>query len=344
MATLRQIEANRSNALRSTGPAPEARERTRRNALKTGLAGRGVVLPHDVEAAVAERVEQWIEALRPADHFQRWAVAQAAMESVRVEHCQRQEADQRALLAFRAELSWDEVRALDAAALAETLARKPALVSRQLRTTAQGCAALLGRWELLKLILIASGGWDDAQQAMALDLLGVPVALRAGSMLLEPPAGADPVEHLKALVDDEIARLSELQEGVLAEVDAAEREAAVAGRYDDAELKRLRRYESSCMGHLRWAVAQLSPAPAAVEAAAAPAVAVEVAVAVADITAAPAAAAVPPPPPEPSDAACVLGAPAMTPTVAIPGDATAPRPEPGSRRAHRARRRAAHRR
>ncbi len=81
---------------------------------------------------------------------------------------------------------------------------------------------------------------------MALDLLGVPVALRAGSMLLEPPAGADPVEHLKALADDEIARLSELQEGVLAEVDAAEREAAIAGRYDDAELKRLRRYESSC--------------------------------------------------------------------------------------------------
>src|SRR5262245_45554301 len=146
MATLRQIEANQKNALRSTGPSLEARDRTRRNALKTGLTGQGVVLPFDLEHDVAERVEQWTEALKPADHFQRWAVAQAALESIRVERCQQQEADRRALVALSAGLSWDEVRALDAAELAERLRRSPALVSRQLRTTAQGCELLLERW------------------------------------------------------------------------------------------------------------------------------------------------------------------------------------------------------
>ncbi len=341
MATLRQIEANRSNALRSTGPSPEARERTRRNALKTGLAGRGVVLPRDLEQAVARRIDERTEALRPADHFQRWAVAQAAMESVRVERCQRQEADQRTLLAMRAEHSWDEVRSLDAAELAERLSRKPALVSRQLRRTAQGCEILLERWALLTLILHASGGWDDAQQALALDLMGVPLELRAGSTLLEAPEGTDPVEHLQTLAADEVARLEALQAGVLAEVDAEEREAAVEGRYDDADLKRLRRYESSCMGHLRWAVAQLSPAPAAE----APAVAVAVAVAVADVAAAPAAEVAPPAPkpaPAPSDSACLRGE-AAPPMVEFPRDAEAPRLEPGSRRARRARRRKARR-
>ncbi len=337
MATLRQIEANRSNALRSTGPAPEARDRTRRNALKTGLAGRGVVLPHDVEHAVAERTEQWIEALRPANPFQIWAVARAALESVRLEHCQQREIALRGLLALGAEHSWDEVRGLEAAELAEKLPRKPALVSRQLRQTAQGCEVPAGavgdaqdhpaRLRRLGRRAVRPGDGPDRRAGRAAGRLDA-----AGGA-----AGVAQAEHLMGLVDDAIAGLTERQSGVLAEADAAEREAALAGRYDDAELKRLRRYEATCMGHLRWAVAQLSPAPAAVEAPAeAPAVAVEVAVAVADITAAPPPA--PKPAPEPTDAECLRGpAPEVMPVVAIPGDAEAPRLEPGSRRARRAR-------
>jgi hypothetical protein len=346
MATPRQIEANRNNALRSTGPSPEARDRTRRNALKHGLAGRGVVLPFDLEHDVAERIAQWTEALKPADHFQAWAVAQAALESIRVERCQQQEADLRALLALGAELSWDEIRALDAAELAERLRRSPALVRRQLRKTVQGCELLLERWSMLTLVLHATGGWDDAQRAVAFDLLGVPVELRPGSVLLDPPPDADPVAYLNKIAEDEVAALEKLQQGVLAVADAAEREAAQEGRYDDAELKRLRRYESSCMGRLRWAVAQLTPAPT--EAAEAPAVTVGVAVAVAEVAAAPAAAAAPPPMRDLPDSANLpvsaelVEAPA--PTVAVPAVAESPRLEPGSRRARRARRRAARRR
>src|SRR5512141_3207293 len=43
MSSLKQIEANRRNALHSTGPTPEGRERSRRNALRHGLTAETVI-------------------------------------------------------------------------------------------------------------------------------------------------------------------------------------------------------------------------------------------------------------------------------------------------------------
>ena len=68
MATARQIEANRRNARRSTGPRTEAgKARSRLNALKHGKRAVAVlplpVLPHEDPRALARRVQEWTEYL-----------------------------------------------------------------------------------------------------------------------------------------------------------------------------------------------------------------------------------------------------------------------------------------
>ena len=48
MSTEKQIEANRHNAKKSTGPkSEEGKTRTRRNALRHGLTAEQTVLPHE---------------------------------------------------------------------------------------------------------------------------------------------------------------------------------------------------------------------------------------------------------------------------------------------------------
>jgi hypothetical protein len=68
MATQAQIDANRLNALKSTGPAtPEGRQAVRFNALKTGIDATQVIIPGES----SEEFEQFAAALRhtwdPAD-------------------------------------------------------------------------------------------------------------------------------------------------------------------------------------------------------------------------------------------------------------------------------------
>src|SRR4051794_1310350 len=113
MTTPRQIEANRRNSLHSTGPrTPEGKEQSRRNALKHGVAGAGVVLPDDEQEAVAERLAQWHSSLRPWNALEEWIAEQAAVASVQVERVQHQERTLRAELARRAEDAWDDDRRL----------------------------------------------------------------------------------------------------------------------------------------------------------------------------------------------------------------------------------------
>ena len=66
MASTRQIEANRSNALKSTGPRTvEGKARSSRNALTHGLTAQEIVIPGEDAAAYQSFEQQIIDDLKP---------------------------------------------------------------------------------------------------------------------------------------------------------------------------------------------------------------------------------------------------------------------------------------
>jgi len=259
MTSLRQTEANRINALKSTGPVTDqGKQQSRRNALRHGLAGAGVVLPDDEEHAVARRAEDWAAFLDPAGDRDDWLVEQVALESVRLDRCQHQERARRAADAARAEVAWDDDRRIDAEALAAGLAKKPALLRRKLEMTTQGCGLLIERWHGLLGLLQSGAPWDGARRSLALDLLGVPPELRDGPGPLDPAPGGDPAEAQAALARAEVERLTTRQADWLDALDADEREMAILGLAPPGRvLVQLRRYEAGCQRRLRAALAQL---------------------------------------------------------------------------------------
>ena len=88
-----QLAANRANAARSTGPkTDEGKANSRRNALKHGLTGAGIVLPHEDEAVVAARFADFAEDLRPEGGVARFLTRRLALLSVRLDRAALHEA------------------------------------------------------------------------------------------------------------------------------------------------------------------------------------------------------------------------------------------------------------
>ena len=87
-----QIRANQQNAQRSKGPVtPEGKENSRRNALKHGLTGEGVVLPNEDAAEVERRLAAFEDELNPSGEVGKALVRRAALMSVRMDRCVSQE-------------------------------------------------------------------------------------------------------------------------------------------------------------------------------------------------------------------------------------------------------------
>lgn len=81
-----RLRANRENAQRSTGPrTPEGKERSRRNALKHGLAGLGAVMLPEDEEIYQERLREWIISLQPRDAVEDYLVSRAVVRSVQLD-------------------------------------------------------------------------------------------------------------------------------------------------------------------------------------------------------------------------------------------------------------------
>ena len=263
MATERQIEANRLNAQKSTGPrTEEGKALSCRNALTHGLTA--ITMPADDAEAVQKRTSEFTELFPPTNEWEFQLVTTMAREEIRLERLRVQEQAHCDLLARRASLCWDEDRRLVAEKLFTSLPRRPSLVSRQLRQTRQGCDLLLERWQMLDGLLETKGEWTPAQRSLALDMLGVDPALRDARTVLDPPPGNDdPVAHQRYIVELQIERLERFQASCLENLDRAEKTVAELGAAPpDPIMKLYRRYEAAARRQFRWAHDQLLQIPA----------------------------------------------------------------------------------
>ncbi|WP_152050898.1 hypothetical protein [Tautonia marina] len=260
MPSLRQIEANRRNAQKSTGPKTEAgKAKVARNALKHGLAGHGVVLTDEMTAAIEERKRHWITQYRPDSPAQLWRFERIVIESVRADGCVHRAVALRDELAQRAAESWDDDRALDVEHLGLSLADHPEVIQPTLLQSRHGVLWLLDRWDdLADRLDRTSGDLSDADLSHLLDLLGVPASDRNDARSRLVGTGSDERQAVASLLADTRTDLQHRLDSYLIDRDERARIDAQAGLNDDSVAVRLLdRYENQVLRRLRQAEADL---------------------------------------------------------------------------------------
>src|SRR6185312_9622104 len=106
-----KLSANRRNASLSTGPRTrEGKERSRRNSLKHGLTGEGIVLPTEDQAEVDRRFSALETELAPTCEMGVILVRRVVTLSVRMERCVKQEAGMLGEKVRRATVEFDDRR------------------------------------------------------------------------------------------------------------------------------------------------------------------------------------------------------------------------------------------
>jgi hypothetical protein len=245
MATSRQIEANRINAIKSTGPkTAEGKARSRLNATTHGLAGELGTLEARLAEEFTARRDEWNAQYQPATDEAHFSLDLLVASSIRIDLCDRSLNALIARESARAEVAWDADRRLEAAEVASGLAKNPMVVSLRLESNRHGCALKIRLWDRLGEAATDGRPWTDAETSLALDLLGIPRDLRDGSTPLDPRKGVAILEHRRELAARELDRLQRL-EAALAPFDDLERRQAEAGNAAllSAPAKLLMRYE-----------------------------------------------------------------------------------------------------
>ena len=175
MATREQIAANRANARKSTGPKTEqGKARSRANALKHGMTGAGIVLPEEDRERWEFRAETWAEEMGASGEMDRFLAGRAAMASIRLDRCVRQETADLQDRHSHALRHWQAERDSRAQveAHAQLLPTDPAAALSGLTRSVLGCDWLRGRWEDLTRAIAGRGYWDEGQVREVVALLG----------------------------------------------------------------------------------------------------------------------------------------------------------------------------
>ncbi len=253
-----RIRASKANSLKSKGPSEEGKKRSRANAVKHGLCSE-VVGIEDPEA-VRARAEALAGPMPPAGSLEGWLAGQIATISLQIERAQAMQQAALERISLRAGVVWDDDRRLEAMILGGQFPGQPDLVVERLRQTPQGCQWLITRWAMLAHFADKPGGWTAEQASLAFNLLGTPTEFRTG---VEPGTTIDldgkvtgPVEGQAVMARRQVAELEQRSE-LVKELDESDRQRAETGLADDAELRRLRRYEADLQRRLRWMVQML---------------------------------------------------------------------------------------
>jgi hypothetical protein len=182
-----RIQANRQNALRSTGPkTAEGKAISRQNGLKHGLTGSGVVLKAEDASAVEERNNILQAELDPKSAIGKILVRQMATLSIRMERSSEQETASIARRVRHAQDDFDQSRLDEVEQLFDRLKQEPRRIVRKLENSPEGVERLILAWLELREDL-AQGNrpvWTPWHCERALNLAGLRSEEASGSRIL----------------------------------------------------------------------------------------------------------------------------------------------------------------
>ena len=200
MASAAQIEANRRNAQKSSGPKTEkGKARVRCNAFKHGMTARTIMpgLTHEDPDELREKTLRLINDLQPSNEAELDQVCQAARLTLAIERADRFETahmNQRIREAARERVQEVNPRLLEeiqelgrrlpyiAAAEEVKFPRQPLwsddprLLVAKLEASAEGCRWLLARWAEFRILLDRGARWDTPALLRFIRLQGKQVA------------------------------------------------------------------------------------------------------------------------------------------------------------------------
>ena len=169
MASPRQIESNRRNALRSTGPkTADGKAKCSRNAYKHGAdATEEVRVELEADEFATERA-----AWGDPGHVAEVVVERAARANLRLKRAYRWEDARLARRRREAEDAWRAERAGRLEEQVGRLLERPATTARELEGSVEGVDWMLFRWKVLDGSLKAIGSWRVVGAGPALALIG----------------------------------------------------------------------------------------------------------------------------------------------------------------------------
>ena len=146
-----QMLANQKNAQKSTGPrTTQGKAVSRANGYKHGLAGTGVVVPHEDAQEIAQRAETLEAEMAPRNDLARGLVFRIAFLMLKLERSAEHEAKAIAYRMRRAEAKFDDARLAEVEEAYDWLNGQPATSARRLRQSPEGIEKLIATMHDLK--------------------------------------------------------------------------------------------------------------------------------------------------------------------------------------------------